>query len=139
MEQVKLSRKGKNALKKQQEREDRIKASQEAEAREKAIVRSMTFEQLVTATVEMLTRKTGLGVIVERARDHSASIHLTTLGGTIRLGYTTVTQYSNGRYGVAGTSAGCFMANGSDNDIQNVLGDDFRELENHANFPKAGV
>lgn len=114
----------------------RVKLAQEVDAYEKSIVRAMTFEELVTATVEMLTKWTGLGVIVERSRDAHAEIHLTTLGGGIRLGYTTVTQYSNGTYGVAGTSAGCFMANGSDNDIRNVLHDAFEELEKRANAPK---
>jgi hypothetical protein len=87
----------------------------------------------------MLTKETGLGIIVERDRFGSASIHLTTLGGRIRLGYTTVSQYTNGSYGVAGTSAGCFMANGSENDIRNVLHDAFEELEQRANAPKQEV
>lgn len=114
----------------------RIKLAQEVDAYEKSIIRAMTYEELVTATVELITKETGLGIIVERNYDHSAEIHLTTLGGRMRLGWTSVTQYTNGSYAVAGSSAGCFMSNGSDDCIANVLHDAFEELEKRANAPK---
>lgn len=133
----KLTIQSKRAIAKHQEYEDRIKAAKEAEAREKAVVRSMTFEELVTATVELLTEKTGLGIIVERDRgDHHANIHLTTLGGKIKLGYTSVSKYTNGRYGVGGTNAGAFMSNHDKTSISEVLREDFKRLEDMANKPK---
>lgn len=107
--------------------------------REKSTVRAMTYEEVITAMVELLSEETGLAVTVERDRDTSCKIHLATLGDKIRLGYTCVTQYSNGRYGVAGTSAGCFMANDSDKDISNTLYDKFKELETRANKEKQHV
>lgn len=121
------------------DQENRLAATKAAFEEEKSKVRAMTYEEVVTAVCEMLTEKTGLGIIVERDRGHDrghAEIHLTTEGGRIRLGYTTVTQYSNGSYGVGGTSAGCFMANHSDRDIRNVLYDDLRAIEEKANKEK---
>jgi len=132
----KITIQSKRAIAKQEEYEARVKAQQDAFEKEKSIVRSMTFEELVTATVELLSEKTGLGVIVERDRDESALIHLTTLGGKIKLGYTSVSKYSNGRYGVAGTSAGAFMSNHDNTSISEVLREDFRRLEDMANKPK---
>lgn len=99
-------------------------------------VRAMTFEELVTATVELLTKETGLGIIDEDERPWSKKIVLTTLGGKIRLGYTSVSKYSNGKYSVGGISTGCFMSNHSDSDIQNVMSPLFRELEERANKEK---
>lgn len=132
----KLTIQSKRAIAKHEEYEARVKASQDAFEHEKSIVRSMTFEELVTATVELLSDKTGLGVIVERDRNESALIHLTTLGGKIKLGYTSVSKYSNGRYGVAGTNAGAFMSNHDKTSISEVLREDFKRLEDMANKPK---
>lgn len=133
----KLTIQSKRAIAKHEEYEARIKAAKEAELREQSIVRSMTFEELVTATVELLSEKTGLGVIVERDRgEHHATVHLTTLGGKIKLGYTSVSKYSNGRYGVAGTNAGAFMSNHDKTSISEVLREDFKRLEDMANKPK---
>lgn len=117
------------------EREERMKQAELRLARERAIVRAMTYEELVTATCELLTKETSLGIIVERSRDAHAKIYLTTLGGGIRLGYISVTQHVCGSYSVAGTSAGCFMANDSENDIRNVLREAFEALEAKANAP----
>jgi hypothetical protein len=121
------------------EQEERTNATIKILEREKAKVRAMTFEEVVTEVCEMLTEKTGLGIIVERPygrEEGQAEIHLTTLGGKIRLGYTSVTKYSNGSYGVAGTSAGCFMGNHSDADIRNMLNSDFKAIEEKANQEK---
>jgi hypothetical protein len=132
----KMTIQSKRAIAKQEELEARFKRQKEDLEREQSIVRSMSFEELVTATVELLSEKTGLGVIVERDRDESALIHLTTLGGRIKLGYTSVTKYNSGRYGVAGTNAGCFMSNHDNTSVSNVLHEDFRALEERANAPK---
>jgi hypothetical protein len=133
----KFTIKSKREVAKHEERLANAKAREEAEAAEKAKVRAMTFEEVVTATCELLTEITGLGIIVEREYPGSAHIHLTNLGGKIRLGYTSVTQYSNGSFGVGGTSAGCFMSNHSDACIANVIRQPFRDLELKANQEKA--
>lgn len=120
--------------------EERLKQEADRKAAfeaEKNKVRAMTYEEVVTATVELLTEMTNLGVVVEREYEHSCHIHLTTLGGGIRLGYTSVTKYSDGRYGVGGTSAGCFMSNHSDDCIGNVMRSYFKAIEEKANKEKA--
>lgn len=109
--------------------DSRARFAREMLEKERSKVRAMTFEEVITATCKLLTEKTGLGIIVERVHEWYAEIHLTTLGGGIVLGFTSVSKYSNGSYGVGGTSSGCFMGNYNGRDLSSLLKEDFKKLE----------
>lgn len=132
----KFTLKSQRVVRKYEQERQRREESERLLAQEKAKVRAMTYEELITATVELLTDLTGLGIIVERRQDWCAELHLTTLGGKVWLGYTTVSQYSDGRYAVGGTSAGSFMSNHSDKCLSNLLRGPFKALEEKANAEK---
>lgn len=132
----KLTIKSKRAIAKYEEDQKRSRFTKELLLKEQAKIRAMTYEEVITAVVGIIYEVTGLGAIVERERESSANIHVTNLGGTVRLGYTSVNKYTNGSIGVGGTSAGCFMANQSDKDISNVIRPYFKELEERANSEK---
>lgn len=116
--------------------EQRRKDSEEANARELAKVRAMTYEEVITAAVELITKVTGLCVVVERDRDWQAEIHICNPGDTVRLGYTTVTKSHLGGYLVGGTSSGCFMSNHDDKCLSRVMAPHFKALEEKANEEK---
>jgi hypothetical protein len=124
----------KNVLKKYEEQEARRQQMRDIEAREKAKVRSMTLEEVIAAARDIIFEHSGLLCLVERAHERSVNLHV--ISKHVRLGYTSVTQTTNGSYFVGGTYAGCFMANSSDKDITNVIRDDFKALEERANAEK---
>lgn len=119
------------------EHEQKMKAERiEAFLVEKQKVRALTFEEVVTAAVELLSDRTMLGVRVETEHEWNKKLFLHTLKGRIDLGYISVSVHQDGRYSVAGTRAGCFMGNHSNRDISNVLEEEFRKLEERANAEK---
>lgn len=102
--------------------------------REVSKTRSMTFQEVVDATKEVILKATGLSCEEESVRDREIELHV--VAKNVRLGHTSVLKTNNGSYLVGGTSAGCFMANHSNRDISNVLKELFYELEEKANKEK---
>lgn len=117
--------------------EERQRVTREIFEAEKNKIRSMTFDQVVAATQRLLTVQTGLKTLVEKAyvgSDDNVEIHL--LAGGMRLGWISVTKYSNGSYGVAGSCSGCFMSNHNGEDIASGMKGLFEALEESANTEK---
>lgn len=99
-------------------------------------VRAMTFEEVITLMVERLSEKTGLGIVVERESPRHVLIHVTNLGGAVRLGYTSVSiNLQDGSYIIGGVRSGCFMYNTTEG-ISYVMAHEFEQLENKANAEK---
>lgn len=123
------------ALNKLLDQENRTQEALERQTREQAKVRAMTFHEVVEEAARILKNFTGLNVEKENWVSNS-NVELHLVANTTRLGFMSVTKYSDGSYGVAGNTSGCFMANGSNRDISNVCRQGFQELEEKANKEK---
>lgn len=127
--------KSQREFKKLQDEETRTQLRLDFEIKEKSKVRSMTFTEVVEATQLIIYNFTGLLTVVEE-RFGKTDVELCLMAKDVRLGFTTVVKHSDGSYHVGGCSGGCFMSQGSEQDISNVLRSAFKELEEKANREK---
>jgi hypothetical protein len=126
----------KNKLKKLLADEKRQDESTEAQEHEKNKIRAMTLNEVVHEARAILRRFTGLGSEIEsKWAGDTVEIYLVANG--VRLGFTSMTKTILGSYIVGSSAGGCFMANGTDRDVKQVVASAFEELEDRANKEKS--